>query len=126
MQRQPAATRGILKIVEAEGRAAVEDLDGAGAPDAAKIIPCCKDHPLLSLGMGPVLRQQYRLNKSPRRDPRVADFDLYALIDNQTDLPVNPANKRANTIHSWTLDQLKSTSPTEQEKENANAFISRE
>ncbi len=49
-------------------------------------------------------RQGLRLEKSRSRDARAIDYGLFALVDVETDLPVNPAVKRRKC--SWTLEQV--------------------
>lgn len=52
-------------------------------------------------------RRGYRLTKSRSRDPGAVDFGLYALVDVQTDKPVNPAIA-GRWACSWTLDEVQS------------------
>ena len=46
-----------------------------------------------------------RLSKSPRRDPDALDYSLYALFDDQTNFPINPA-LIGRFVYSWNLDAV--------------------
>jgi hypothetical protein len=49
-------------------------------------------------------RQGLKLKKSGTRDPRALDYGLFALVDIETEQPVNPPLKRREC--SWTLEQV--------------------
>jgi hypothetical protein len=49
-------------------------------------------------------RQGLRLVKSRSRDPRAVDYGLFALVDSETGVAVNPLLKRFEC--SWTLDEV--------------------